>query len=220
MITLCVFTDGRDHIYDMIPSALEHLHGPITRKIIYDDSGNPENRSRLADTFPDFVIAHHLDGRQGFGGAIRFMWRYFAAEESNPWIWHAEDDFLYDRDVNLEAVIETMNVRPELVQMALRRQPWNAQERAAGGIVESNPAAFYDQQVNSPYLAHRQFFTTNPCLYRTALCSLGWPEDPHSEGKFGARLLEDPNTKFGFWGDRASRPWVEHVGKERAGVGY
>lgn len=221
MITLVVFTDGRDHIYQALPSALEHLDGPITRKIIYDDSGDALNRACLADTFPEFVVAHHEDGRQGFGGAIRFMWKHLVYDD-NPFVFHLEDDFLFDRDVDLEAMIDVMAERPELVQLALRRQAWSDVERAAGGVVEANPTGFFDcHDGTNDWLEHTNFFTTNPCLYRRSLCAQGWPPDPFSEGQFGIQLRERlQGCVFGYWGARDSGTWVEHIGRERVGNGY
>lgn len=220
MITLCVYTDGRDHIYETIPTALDHLHGPISRKIIYDDSGDAENRARLAASFPEFVIAHHPDGRQGFGGAIRFMWRHLTAWDQNSYVLHLEDDFTFRRDIDLAAMLGVLDRRPDLAQIVLRRQAWNAEERAAGGIVELHPEDF-TEHADGPhqFLTHRRFWSTNPCLYRRALCERGWPEDPHSEGKFGATLRDD-GLSFAFWGARDSGEWVEHVGRERVGTGY
>lgn len=223
MITLIVVTDGRwDCISQTIPSALANLKGPITRRVIYDDSGDALNRSKLHDAFPTFSIAHSPDGRLGFGGAIRFMWRYLAAWDSNPYVFWCEDDFTFNREVDLEAMMRVLAKRPHLVQLVLRRQAWNAEERAAGGVVELRSDTYADcHDGTSDWLEHSNFFSTNPCLFRRSLCEKGWPEDPHSEGAFGARLrTEDPKTRFGFWGARSDEPWVEHIGRERVGTGY
>lgn len=221
-IVLVVFTDGRDYIYETIPSALAMLKGPIAKRIIFDDSGDALNRERLADAFPTFTVTHCPEGRQGFGGAIRFMWRYLAAWDKNDFVFHCEDDFLFNREVDVEAMCGLLNSRPSLVQVALRRQPWNDEERAAGGIVEKNPDAYIECEYGpQKYLIHREFLTTNPCVYRRSLCKRGWPEDPHSEGKLGAIIRnESVAMPFAFWGARTDDPWVTHIGTERAGVGY
>lgn len=220
MITLLVRTDGRDHIYETIPSALDNLHGPITRKLIYDDSGDPLNRHRLAEAFPEFVITYSANGRQGFGGAIRFMWRYLAQNDHNSYIFDLEDDFLFQRDVDLDAMIHVLEQRPELVQLALRRQAWNDQERAAGGVVELAPDSYVDcHDGTSDWLEHSNFWTTNPSLYRRSLCQIGWPEDPRSEGAMTV-LARERGARFGYWGARDVGPWVNHIGRERVGCGY
>lgn len=219
MITLAVVTDGRDHIYETIPSALEHLKGPITRKVIYDDSGDPINLARLRAAFPTFDVFQHPHGRQGFGGAIRFMWRLLA-QGTNPYVMHLEDDFLFNRNIDLIGMADLLHRRSDIAQVVLRRQPWNAEERAAGGVVEQHPDDYTDEECGPDrYLTHRRFFSTNPCLYRRSLCFAGWPEDPHSEGKFGAQLRAD-GFSFAFWEGRDDGPAVEHIGRERVGTGY
>lgn len=220
--TLVVFTDGRDYIYDTIPSAAASLRGPITRRIIYDDSGDPLNRDRLATAFPTFTVAHSPDGRLGFGGAIRFMWNYLATHDENPYIFHLEDDFLFNDEVDVGAMCGLLTEHPSLVQVALRRQACNADERAAGGVIEVDPEAFAGCEWKShKYEIHRKFWTTNPSVYRRSLCSRGWPNDPYSEGKFGAIIRDESvASPFAYWGSRRDEPLVTHVGVERAGVGY
>src|SRR5690348_1760716 len=63
MIALLVITDGRrDCIQQTIPSALASLQGPITRRVIYDDSGDETHRRWLRNMFPSFDLIWHQDG--------------------------------------------------------------------------------------------------------------------------------------------------------------
>ncbi len=222
MITLVVFTDGRDHIYETIPSALASLQGPITKRIIYDDSGDALNRDRLAEAFPTFTITHCAQGRQGFGGAIRFIWRYLAAWDQNDFVFHLEDDFTFNREVDVGAMCDLLTKNHALVQVALRRQAWNDEERAAGGVIERDPTAYTDRDfAGYQFLTHREFFTTNPGVYRRSLCKRGWPDDPHSEGKFSALVRNEMVAPpFAYWGARSDEPWVTHIGRDRVGSGY
>lgn len=223
MIVLLVITDGRrDCIAKTIPSALDNLQGPITRRVLYDDSGDPDHCAWLEATFPSFDLIWHPDGRQGFGGAIRTAW-FQLAHGPQQYVFHLEDDFTFNRPVDLTAMADVLDHRPELVQLALRRQPWNDHERLAGGIVEQHPDAYKDRHDASGHhwLAHRLFFTTNPSLYRRALCSTPWPDGADSEGRFTHQLLQaDESARFAFWGDRDSGEAVEHIGRERVGTGY
>lgn len=236
MIALLVITDGRrDCITQTIPSALAMLEGPITSRVIYDDSGDPEHRAWLADTFPTFEIIWHPDGRQGFGGAIRTAWTHLATGPE-PFIFHLEDDFTFNRPVKLKAMAGVLASNDTVIQLALRRQPWNQHERLAGGVVEQHPDDYTDVNLWDdtnrmaygledprlhPVLLHRLFFTTNPSLYRRSLCEQGWPTGSASEGVFTHQMLQaDPAAVFGYWGARDSGEWVTHIGKERVGVGY
>lgn len=240
MIALLVMTDGRlDCIDRAIPSALEHLQGQITRRIIHDDSGEPDYRAWLRARFGGlgFEVIYHPAGRQGFGGAYRNAWR-FLTQCQEPFVFSTEDDFTFNRLVPLDGMVRVLEDNPHLAQLALRRQPWNDQERAAGGIVEQHPGDFVEclsNQLEShfaprgqlglvPYiptwLEHRRFWTTNPSLFRRSLCLQEWPDAEHSEGVFTHQLLEDPDLRFAFWGARDSGEWVHHIGNERVGTGY
>lgn len=223
-VLLLVMTDGRrDCIEQTIPSALDNLLGQTGGRIIYDDSGDDSYRWWLAERFgPDgFEVIHHPAGRQGFGGAIRAAWRHVALRHES-FVFHLEDDFVFNRPVPLGSMMEIMEAAPRLAQLALRRQPWNDNERAAGGIIEQHPDAYADRSCcqEHAWLEHRQFFTTNPSLYRRSLCLGGWPDADHSEGVFSHQLFEDPELRCGFWGARESGEWVTHIGHQRAGTGY
>lgn len=232
MILLLVITDGRrDCVERAIPSAQENLRGPITRRVIYDDSGDEDYRQWLLQRFPAFEVVHHPHGRQGFGGAIRTAWRHIGLCHER-YVFHLEDDFTFNRPIDLQAMMLVLENEPNLVQLALRRQPWNDAERDSGGIIEQHPDAYLEVkawghprairevQTDWAWLEHRQFFTTNPSLYRRALCARGWPDGAQSEGHFTHQLLEDPELRFGFWGARDSGEWVTHIGDVRAGTGY
>lgn len=221
-ICLLVVTDGReDYLTESVASALANLDGPITEQVMFDDTGDPDYREHLAVRFPTFDLIH-AGPRQGFGGAIQAAWSYLAERSHARFVWHHEQDFTYNRPVDLEAIAATLDDSPQLVQLALRRQPWNEHERLAGGIVEQHPDAYVDCfGPHGAWLEQRMFFTTNPSLYRRSLCSNGWPEGANTEGRFSHQLMQsDEAVRFGFWGARDSGEWVNHIGRERVGMGY
>jgi hypothetical protein len=220
MIALLVVTDGRkDCIEQAIPSLQAQVRGPITYRVIHDDSGDPAYRDWLRSTYLGFDVigAPH---RLGFTGAYANAWRHLARRPERV-TFSTEDDFTFNRPVDLLAMAELLDWHPHLAQVALRRQAWNDQEKAAGGIVEQHPDDYTNRSDgDTHWLEHRRFFTTNPSLFRTALCKRGWPEVQHSEGIFTHELLLDPDLRFAFWGRRNDEPWVTHIGHERVGTGY
>lgn len=228
---LLVMTDGREHIFDVIPSAEAALPAElISERWIHDDSGDPRFAVRLRKLFPDYRVISTA-GRSGFGGAIRSAWEALRRNSSAPFVFHLEDDFTFNRPVDLAGMIWLLEHRPHLVNMALRRQPWNDAERAAGGIVEQHPGAYHECEhhehtetmqpiAHLAWLEHRLFFTTNPGIYRRRLLFTGWPEGAESEGRFSHQLLADPAVRFGYFGGRNSGEAVHHIGTERKGTGY
>jgi hypothetical protein len=181
-------------------------------------------RTSLVEMLPRFDHVIHVDDREhrlGFAGAIQEGWRQ-VLETDARYVFHLEQDFTFNRPVDVAGMATVLQARPHLAQLALRRQPWNDAERAAGGIVEQHPDDYVERSLG-PYrwLEHRRFFTTNPCLYRTWICRQGWPDGADSEGRFGIRLLETkPEARFGYWGARDSGEAVTHIGEHRAGNGY
>lgn len=222
--TLLVFTDGRrDCMARTMASAAEALP-ELDHVVIVNDCPGLDYKAWLREVFPGADHIDPLPHRRGFGGAIQAGWDALPA--GTEWVFHLEDDFVFNRPVPLDDMATVLRVRPELVQMALRRQPWNDEERAAGGIVEAHPNDFEDRFGQGPplwesaWLEHRRFFTTNPCLYRASLTERGWPQVPRSEGVFTHQLLADPEVRFGYWGARSTDPWVHHIGDVRTGTGY
>ena len=221
MIALLVMTDGRDHIFETIPSAEAFLLGSISEKWIHDDSGDARHADKLRRIFPGWRVVSTA-GRSGFGGAIRSAWSTLLAESSAPFVFHLEDDFTFRRIVELDRMASVLVHHPELAQLALRRQPWNVEELAAGGIVELHPEDFaeVEDERGNVWLEHSRFFTTNPGLYRRELMEREWPTGEQSEGRFSLQLFEDPAARSGYWGSRDSGEWVSHIGQHRAGTGY
>ena len=219
-ITLLVITDGRgDCLGRTLASARTHLHGPITRRVMIDDSADTAYGVHLDQVHGhSFEIIHH-DRRRGFGGAIASGWSTLAVE---PWVFHLEDDFTFNRHVDLNAMARVLAAHPNLVQLALRRQPVNDAEAAAGGVVEMWPDEYTEATdgAGHHWLEHRLFFTTNPSLYRRSLTTAGWPTGEGSEQAFTDRVLANDQLRCAFWGRRTDRPWVHHHGDHRVGTGY
>lgn len=215
MIALLVFTNGRgDCLRRTIESARTMLDGPIAYRVMVNDACDPAYTAHLDATYPEFRRIHHAN-RAGFAGAVQSGWS--AAHESFEWIFHLEDDFVFQRTVDLRAMIETLEADPKLVQLALKRQPWNDTERARGSVYRDG---FEQREQPHPHIRQRAWFTTNPSLYHRRIIDGGWPQCPQSEGIFTHRLLADLDVRFGYWGRIEDEPWVEHIGHERVGTGY
>jgi glycosyltransferase involved in cell wall biosynthesis len=226
-VTLLVITDGRASCLEQTLNSFdEQIEGGelITDRIIVDDSCDA-NYGRWIDR--TFAFRRHLSfmTKVGFAGAIDAGWREICSRNPEPqqFVFHLEDDFVFERRLNLPDMIEVLNQNNYLVQMALRRQPWNEAERHAGGVVEQWPHAYTDtfDDKGRHWLEHRLYFTTNPCLYSVRTAFYRWPQQPGSEGIFAGQILNIySGARSGLWGRRADGPWVRHIGHERVGIGY
>jgi hypothetical protein len=216
-ITLIVHTDGRrEYIERSITSLIQQVSGNITKRVIYDDSGDPEYKTWLAQEFGEngfYVVGP--ERRLGYTGSMAAMWKYLDTRCTTEFVFAVEDDFIYEKSVDLNAMAEALRANPHVAQMALLRKPAYQSEIDKGGIL-GWPVEEFTQAEG--WLEHRLFWTANPSLFRRSITSRGWPQASSSERVFGDQLLREPSTRFAFWGDGS--PTIEHIGAVRAGTGY
>ena len=222
MITVLIMTDGRQEYFRKTYDSLWTNVSKFDNILIHDDSGSSEYAEWLRETFktPDTTI-YSTGKRSGFGGAIRSAWNQIILRDAE-WVFHLEEDFTFNRPVNLQDMQGVLESRPQVAQMALRRQPWNAQEVTQGGVVELDPDSYLEvSDGKHEWLQHRNFFTTNPSLYSRGLVEdYKWPEGDRSEGLFSLNLFADPFVVSAYWGGMDSGEAVTHIGEERTGEGY
>lgn len=223
---LLVITDGRVSCLEQTLESVEEalFVDELRPRVLINDSLDKEFAGWLSGRHGRRYDIHHVaigrHGKQGFGGAIQAGWD--AVRPARPdYVFHLEDDFTFNEPVNLPALQGILDNNQRLAQIALVRQPWNAEEHAAGGIVACHPddyTEWHDEHDNY-WLEHHRCFTTNPCLYRGDLLDKGWPQVPHSEGIFTHQLLAEEYS-FAYWGARSDPPAVHHIGDQRVGTGY
>jgi hypothetical protein len=220
--TVVIHTDGRrQYLERCVESFLANVTGPIIKKVFYDDSGDPEYKAWLDATYGELGIgAVGPAQRLGFGGSMASMWRYLDRRCVSDFVFMVEDDFVFDRPVDLVPMIDTLRENPHLRQVALLRGPAYPREIEAGGIIEQYPERYTPIHQNGhSRIEHREYFTTNPCVFRRSLVrEQPWPDVASSERVYTATLNRDPQARFAYWGDGA--PWIRHIGAERAGTGY
>ena len=173
------------------------------------------------------VMVSDPDHELGFAGAVQAGWDG-VLETGCEWVFHLESDFVFTHPVPLDGmrtIIEGSNAhgpnpRETILQVSLLRQAWNERERAAGGLILADAEDFRTVHCVGVYTEHRRYWTTNPSLYRTAICERGWPQVPNSEGVFTHGLLaEHPKNRFAIYGSWNDPPRCWHIGETRAGTG-
>lgn len=129
-------------------------------------------------------------------------------------MFHAEEDFTYNEPVDLEPMMDVLDAEHRLAHLVLKRQPWNGDEIAAGGIIEQWPHDVTDRVTcGHAWTEHCKFFSLNPCLVPRRVFGLGFPEG--SEPAM-TEILLDRGFYFGYWGARQDPPRVTHIGEYRS----
>lgn len=219
MLAVLTTSARRDYIEQAVTSAQENLKGDIGARVIFTDPDLAYGRW-LQDRFPDFAVLS-CGPRQGYGPAMRSAWATIVKlDVDDDHVFWLEDDFVFQRPVDVDAMTAVLQRHPELVQLALRRQPWNDDEIAAGGVVELHPHWFTDRrddELDADWLEQSAWWTDNPSLFRRSLCAIGWPEGEGSEGMFSFVVKDrHGDVRFGYWGARDSGEAVAHIGERSA----
>lgn len=194
---LLMIGDGRDETHERSKASFEQMVLPST-------------------TFDQVVIVDDSEHKLGFAGAIQHGWEQLRTD----YVFHLELDFTLNWAVDLAPIVQTLEERRYLTQIALLRGPENPNEHSAGGIIPRDPDSY--EQIETAdgraWIEHRKFFTTNPCVYPRWIYERGWPQTSESEGRFGIELFNADRARCSaFWGH--GEQWVCHIGV-REGVGY
>lgn len=209
-VLVCLTTGKRDTLEQTLASANARLHGPIARRLLLVDA----ERTRLA---PEGWDVEPLGATRGYSVAMaRAIQR--AIGSGQPWIFWLEDDFTFNRKVDVRRMQATMEAYPDLAQLVLLRQPWYEPELEAGSLL-ADPRYSFAQR--NGHVVHRAYWSMNPMLTRRELLArYEWPQMPGSEKRFGRRLFTDESAKVAFWGKRDAAPLVHHHGRQPAGNRY
>ena len=215
--TLLMMTNGRKEYLERALSTLGKLHGNFTRILIHDDSGVSDYQTWLRGLGHEVVTTE----RVGFIGAMTSAWDKLK-EDSNEWVFHLEEDFLFLDDIYVDNMIDVVKNHDYIKEMVLLRQPIGGRELKKGGIIASHPERYEDKTDGANcWVEHRVGFSCNPCVYRKSLIyEHPWPNMPNSEREYGRVLLKDPNTKCAYWGKSTDKPIVMHIGDVRSGFNY
>lgn len=226
-IALCVLTNGRDDLLERtLASFDEHVTGNIVRRILHDDTGDPDHLAMLRDTYGrrfHQIVGHSK--RLGQDKAIITARRQLRRDRRSikfRYVFWQEDDFEYQSDVDLDVLARVLDERPYLLQLALKRQPWWQNEVAAGKTFDRFPDDYPEVRSDwgATWCEHTKWFTHNPNLQRASLLDTTYPTGKHHEWRFSRLLAARKGVRFGYWGERDAPPIVEHTGTTRVGTGY
>jgi hypothetical protein len=227
-ITVVVHTGGlpenwptrREYLARSVRSLSEQVTGPIVQRVVYDCWGDEAIRGEIKAIVEPlgFYVAGPVD-RPDYTRSMQELWRYLGRRAIGEFVFQAEDDFTFDRPVDLLPMARLLRDDHHLSQIALLRHAAYESERRKGGILGWSEDHFTRRGTNgTSRLEHRLFWTANPSLFRKSLTKTAWPAAPSSEKRFAEALFRDPAVISSFWG--SGEAWITHIGEIRAGAGY
>ncbi|HEY2322227.1 MAG TPA: hypothetical protein VGJ82_05110, partial [Thermoanaerobaculia bacterium] len=142
-VDVIVLTAGRRRYLDRtLASFAECVQGPLVHATVFDDSGDERFGRWLSARCPQGWDIITTPGRIGFTRAVRAAWDHERRRGGAPYIFHLEEDFVFDRRVDLLEMIAVLEQDPMLAQVALLRGPFFSSEKEVGGIVQEDPDAY------------------------------------------------------------------------------
>ena len=198
----------------------------ICDRVIFDDSGNEEYREWLRYSFPNFKVIPISDTPfQGYSYVMSFIWDWIRQHPYLDYIFHQEEDFTFTNSIPMQDMTLALDELPDtLAQIVLQRQPWFANEKKYGGVIESLQAQgqqFRETKtaINGiPLVLHRSGFFTNPSLFPTWITQTERPTGQWSEMRFGKELLSNPLLNVAYYGTIQSSPLCIHIGSDKLGT--
>lgn len=211
--------DGRrDYIDQAVASAIDNLKAHFDRMVIVNDSGDHEHASWLEQEFPAFEFVHHAE-RLGMNTCVRTAFQVAIATGADA-MFSTEDDFRFNESVNVKKMYRLLHCEPHLAALTLKRNPWNDQEIAAGGQIETAPDEYFDRScVTGNWVEHDHLFSGNPSLVRVdaikAAVNVDMPDSDTYERPAGLAMIA-AGYRFAFYGKRDDKPRCEHLGHSRS----
>jgi hypothetical protein len=157
----------------------------------------------------------------GMAGAAAASWQRALENPSVTHLLHIEEDFRI-QDLPIDMMRRVLDRSPHLAQVVLKRHPWSDEERQAGGQIEVAPHDYTDCGADDlHWVEHDRLFSMNPSLIPRRTLELGVPVG--HPGGVEAGLTErcrEAGMRFAYYGRRSDPPRCEHVGFERAPVGW
>lgn len=208
------------YLRQSLASLEENVTGPVVMRRLYSDWGQAHHAElvEIGEAHGYKVVGP--TGHVGYTPAVQKLWAYIDRNVAAPFVFLTEDDFLYDKPIDLAGMVETMESDPALHQLALLRGPVFPREMTSGGILGWPVDDFTRRDAPHPRLEHRLFWTMNPSLIRRSVVKREWPSADSSERVFGDLLFSDPAAKVAFWGTEASTTHIGETRAVKAGAGY
>jgi hypothetical protein len=221
-VSLIVFTDGRTNcLSETLLSFHEKVQYVFTEKIIINDCLGEHERivvDSLAEKYG--FLAIHNNVKIGFSGVYNLGWSIVSKE--SDYLFNLEDDFTFNEEIDINSMINIIDKNPYLIQLVLKRQAWNDEEKKVGGIIEQWAELYEEKEIDGiKWSEHNLFYSTNPSLTPRWVFEKGWVLGNNSEAKFSQKIFSEGDYKSAYLGGKFDTPKVHHIGQERvSNIGY
>jgi hypothetical protein len=146
----------------------------------------------------------------GYGLSWKNAWKEIPADVD--YIWHQEEDFIFDDQINIMKLIETFETCPiKFTQICLKRQVWFSGNDFITKIEDGSVG----RQINygdKKIVIHQRYFNANPCLYPRWVIEEEYVNDPQEHTLVKELATKYPNKYSAIYGGRNDKPATRHIG--------
>lgn len=217
-VVVAVINDGRDQYLEATLKSFKakvHFDEPPHIQIFCDGDAGIALRAHsvaLACGVDAGVTSLSDDGKAiGVYAMVYRAWRHLQAECPDcRFIYHQENDFIYNEDVSVPELAAILEENPLACQVVLKRQPWSKGEKARGNIYDR---AYCDEVVTvegQRFVRQARWFSFNPCLYRKSDMLLHDGAMTEKQLMSDFRAAHRYSLYLGGWDDP---PVVHHIGE-------
>ncbi len=214
-VAVLFFTTSRyEYLVPMLESFNEKVKfGDIeTYKIMVDDY--PLRRdidilNQLKDKYKiDKLVLNETN--QGYSLAWKTGWSH--VPKDIDYIWHQEEDFTFNKEVEIKDMIETLEKCPtKLTQVVLKRQKWYDN----GDFVDSIESGKLGEELEfdgKKVVIHQTYFNSNPCLYPRWILDEEYSQNPQETVIVYHLKKKYPDRYSAIYGGRKDEAYIKHIG--------
>lgn len=218
-----IFNDGRnDYLRKTLDSLIKNLLTKENKQankfhlLLYDDMPEGRDTEELTEIKKAYKIDDVILSGENYGINKSVQMAWGRIPKGTDYVWHQENDFLFNEPVKLHEMINPLILNPMIGQVALLRQPWYDDEIEAGGLYDVGYRDYRSVNVAGiDLVGQTMFFSHNPCLYRA---KHALQIENYNELNYAKYLMTHHNIKtFCYLGKKSDKPKVEHIGVIKVG---
>jgi hypothetical protein len=215
-ICMLIFTTSR---YEYLLPVLESVHKNLDfddmeiYKIMIDDYPARRNEETLITLKNKYNIDKLVMNKTNIGYGLSWKKAWSLVPNDVDYIWHQEEDFTYDRRIDIKDLINTFETCPiHLTQLALKRQVWfdsndHIQKMESGKM--GTQINFGDKKV----VIHQWYFLGNPSIYPRWVLEQDYEHDPQEHTIVKTLKQIFPQKHSGIYGGALDTPLTRHIGE-------
>lgn len=225
-VTLLIFTTSR---YDYLIPTLESMYEQVdfsdvdVYTMLIDDNPVDRDIGILMDLKNKYGIDEIMLNEKNLGYSLSWKRAWASLPFDTDYVWHQEDDFIYNKKVNVFNMIRTLMTCPTtLTQLVLKRQVWFETNDfitkiESGKVGREVCFGSTDDKDVDCVTIHQYYFNANPCVYPYWVTQEEYSHNPQESVIASDLRKKYPDRYSAFYGEAKGEAYVKHIGEYTIG---